>query len=242
MQSSSLRKSLMEMPFHLKTLPSEALDILRFFAEHSENVAQTSAMIDGTGLNERRFGVALRRLVTKGYLIMDGYQTYRLSDNGRRAVDDLAAYDEAAPEAAQAEDESRIITRRLVMVMPRTLLSGQPTNVYVGFDEPEDTEYIEEPINLLLRMQVVNSAEDINPNKDSAMLLDNKAARQVFEIVAGAYTKVRLRCFVYQIENEEDAPTMEGGMYVDLNVSAAPETIDRSLTAYGVDVQFMVRA
>ncbi|MCC6614417.1 MAG: hypothetical protein IT320_13130 [Anaerolineae bacterium] len=232
----------MEMPFHLKTLPSEALDILRFFAEHNENVAHTNAMIDGTGLNERRFGVALRRLVTKGYLIMDGYQTYRLSDNGRRAVDDLAAYDESEPEAAQAANESRIITRRLVLVVPRTLLSGQPTNVFVGFDEPEDTEYIEEPLNLLIRMQVVNSSEDINPNKDSAMLLDNKAARQVFEIIAGAYTKLRLRCFVYQIENEEDAPTMAGGMYVDLNIAATPESVDRSLTAYGVDVQFMVRS
>ncbi|MBE0691209.1 MAG: hypothetical protein IH587_13910 [Anaerolineae bacterium] len=230
----------MEMPFHLKTLPSEALDILRFFAGHSENVAQTSAMIDGTGLNERRFGVALRRLVTKGYLIMDGYQTYRLSDNGRRTVEDLAAYDEVAPEAAQT-DGSRIITRRLVLVTPRTLLSGQPTNVYAGFDEPEDTEYVEEPLNLLLRLQVVNSAEDINPNKDSAMLMENRPARQVFEIIAGEYTKIRLRCFVYQVENEEDPPMMAGGMYADLNVTSSPETADRGLTAYGVDVQFLVR-
>lgn len=230
----------MEMPFHLKTLPAEALDILRFFAGHNEAVAQTSAMIDTTGLNERRFGVALRRLVTKGYLIMDGYQSYRLSDNGRRAVEDLAAYDETAPEGTESAS-SRVVIRRLVLVTPRALLSGQPTNVYAGFDEPEDSEFVEEPLNLLVRLQVVNSADDINPNKDSAMLLDNKAARQVFEIIAGAYTKVRLRCFVYQIENEEDPPMMAGGMYVDLNVAAGPENADRGLTAYGVDVQFLVR-
>jgi hypothetical protein len=129
----------------------------------------------------------------------------------------------------------------LVVVTPRTLLAQQPTNVFIGFDEPDDQDVIQEPLNLLIRTQVLNSSADISANKDSSLLLDNTPARQVFEVAAGAFTKARLRCYVYQIENEEDAPEMAGGMYVDLNVAASPEGVDRGLAAYGVDVQFMVR-
>jgi hypothetical protein len=230
----------MEMPFHLKTLPPEALDVLRFYANHTEVIARADEIIAGSGLNERRFGVALRRLVTKGYLVMDGYQTYRLSDSGRRASNDLVAYEATVP-AGSPKPGARTVTRRLVLATPRTLLAGQPTNVFVGFDEPDDEDVTEEPLNLLIRLQVVNSTPDINANKDSSLLLDNKPTRQVFEIGAGAFTKTRLRCYIYQVENEEDAPEMAGGMYVDINVAATPEHADRTLTAYGVDVQFTVR-
>lgn len=231
----------MDMPLHLKTLPPEALDILRFYAKSSEMISRTDAIMDGTGLNERRFGVALRRLVTKGYLVMDGYQTYRLSDSGRRMVGELVEFDASNP-GELYNPQSRIITRRLIIVVPRSLLAGQPTNVFIGFDEPDDESVIAEPLNCLLRLQVLNSSTDINPNKDCAILLDNTPTRQVFEIIAGGYTKVRLRCYVYQIENEEDAPEMAGGMYVDVHVTNAPQSADRTLTAYGVDVQFTVRA
>lgn len=230
----------MEMPFHLKTLPPEALDILRYFASTNENIARKEAIMEGADLNERRFGVALRRLVTKGYLAMDGYQTYRLNDSGRRVVNELSAYDAAHPVEAHSR-RTRIVMRRMVMVTPRVLLSGQPTNVYVGFDEPDDEDVVEESLNLLLRLQVLNSSPDINPNKDTAMLLENKSSRQVFEIIPGAYTKIRLRCYAYQVENEEDPPEMAGGMYVDVSVTSTPQSADRSLSAYGVDVQFTVR-
>ena len=230
----------MDMPFHLKTLPPEALDVLRFYAGHSDDIARSDEVMTGSGLNERRFGVALRRLVTKGYLIMDGYQTYRLSESGRRAATDLTEYESSIPSGAQSSS-GRLVTRRLVVVTPRTLLVQQPTNIFVGFDESDDQDVIQEPLNLLIRTQILNGAADMSANKDSSLLLDNTPARQVFEIAAGAFTKVRLRCYVYQIENEEDAPEMAGGMYVDLNVAGSPEGVDRGLAAYGVDVQFMVR-
>jgi predicted transcriptional regulator len=229
----------MDMPFHLKTLPPEALDILRFYAGHAENVARADEIMDGSGLNERRFGVALRRLVTKGFLVMDGYQTYRLSDSGRRAANDLKEYELLVPPGSQTVS-SRLITRRMVIVTPRVLLSGQPTNIFIGFDAPDDEDIIPQPLNLLLRLQVVNGGSEINPNKDSSLLLDNKPARQVFEVAAGAFTKTRLRCYVYQMGDEEDVPEIVGGMYVDLNVVAQPEQADRTLTAYGVDLQFSV--
>jgi hypothetical protein len=230
----------MDMPFHLKTLPPEALDILRFYAQHNELTAHVEAIVEKTGLSERRFYVALRRLVTKRYLVMDGYQTYRLSESGQEVVQELTEYEANAPAVAQTR-RTRIVTRRLVLVTPRVLLSGQPTNIFVGFDEADDDNLIADPVHLLLRLQVINSASDINANKDSSMLLENRSARQVFEISAGAYTKVRLRCFVYQYENEEDVPEFAGGMYVDLNVAPAPASADQSLTAYGVEIQFSIR-
>jgi predicted transcriptional regulator len=229
----------MDMPIHLKTLPPEALDILRFYGGHADNIARADEIMDGSGLNERRFGVALRRLVTKGYLVMDGYQTYRLSESGRRAANDLREYEIAVPPGSQTAS-SRLITRRMIIVTPRMLLTGQPTNVFVGFDAPDDEDVIAQPLNLLVRMQVLNGGADLSPNKDSSLLLDNKPVRQVFEVSAGAFTKTRLRCYVYQTGDEDDVPEIVGGMYVDLNVVAQPEYADRALTAYGVDLQFTI--
>jgi hypothetical protein len=230
----------MEMPFHLKTLPPEALDILRYFGQQNNLVAHANDIMAATDLGERRFGVALRRLVTKGYLNMDGYQTYRLSDNGRRSVKELADYDLVAPAEAHSA-RARVVTRRLVLAAPRNLLVGQPTNIFVGFDEPNDEDIIAEPISLLVRLQVLNGSSDMASNKDSALLLENKTARQVFEVSAGNFTKVRLRCFIYQVGNEEDVPEAIGGMYADVHVVNAPELAERTMTAYGVDLQFSVQ-
>jgi hypothetical protein len=231
---------IMEMPAHLRTLPQEAFDILRYFSTTNTDVARVDDIMDSTGMSERRLRAGVRGLVTKRFLLLDGYQTYRLNEAGRKALNDFLQYEASVPAGAQSS-RNRQIMRRLVLVTPRILLSGQPTNIFVGFDDADDDEIVNEPLNLLLRVQVVNSSPDTSANKDTSLLLENRSARQVFEIIPGAYTKVRLRCYIYQIENEEDAPEMAGGMYVDLNVVASPDQVDRTLTAFGVDVQFTTR-
>src|SRR5688572_21605659 len=97
----------MEMPFHLKTLPPDALEILRYYGRSETNIALADDICDNTGLSDRGFGKAIRRLVTKNYLVMDGEQRYRLSDHGQRAVEDLAAAGEleSSGDLSESDDE-----------------------------------------------------------------------------------------------------------------------------------------
>ena len=86
----------MELPYSLQTLPPEAVDILRYYASISTDAAHADAIVDGAGLSERGFGKGIRRLVTKNYLVMSSDQVYRLTEQGRRLIDELQGYDSEA--------------------------------------------------------------------------------------------------------------------------------------------------
>ena len=58
------------------------------------------------GLSERGFGKHIRRLVTAGYVVMDGNQIYRLTTKGGEVADELAEYDANAPADDDDEDTS----------------------------------------------------------------------------------------------------------------------------------------
>jgi hypothetical protein len=232
----------MDMSHQIKTLPPEALDILRYFHTLSEASAHVDAIIEGSGLSDRGFGKAIRRLVTKNYLIMDGDQVYRLSDMGKRAVAELGEYDENAPEdgedfdeadeADEAPPEPRFVRRHIALVAPRTLRVGQPTNVYVGFDDAEDDEIVFTPLKVIVRLSVVHGEpQDVT---ETSIALENRAAYQVFEVTAGEYRQARLRIQVCQLENGSMELDACGGLYADLPVSAAE--VDNTLTAYGTEL------
>lgn len=230
---------MMEMPFHLRALPPEALDVLRFYRANPDSQFEVPAILNATGLSERGFGKAVRRLVTKKYLQMVSEGVYRLSDPGRGTVRDLAAWDDLAPQMKAAEREPRFVTRRLVLALPRMLLSGQPTSIYVGFDEPSDDDVLREPVNLLVRLVVING-DDENVT-ENAFRLTNATARQRFEITAGRYSRIRVRVQVCQLSdadpegldlNREDC----AGMYVDVPVTLDFDQVDGGLTAYGSEI------
>src|SRR5688500_15862663 len=129
----------MEMPFHLKTLPPEALEILRYYGQQGSNIAQADDICDATGLSERGFGKAIRRLVTKNYLTMDGGQRYRLSNSGQRAVSDLMHAIDDDTEFGRADDDdnrleayAREVVRRVILAVPQPLVAAQAVNVFVG--------------------------------------------------------------------------------------------------------------
>src|SRR5437016_2736496 len=107
----------MELPFHLKALPPEALDVLRYFGNIDMPIAHAEDITEGVGLTDRTFGKVIRRLVTKGYLQMDGDQAYRLSDQGHKAVEDIAEYDASGPVVkTKREVVTESIPRHLVVV------------------------------------------------------------------------------------------------------------------------------
>ncbi len=226
----------MELPFHLKTLPPEALDVIRFFGTLDVPVADVDAIYTGVGLSERSFGKVIRRLVTKGYVQMDGAQTYRLTDQGQRAVEDLETYDESAPEeeASSSGAATTQVKRRLVVALPRTLVAGKTAKVLVGFNPASGGQTLPDPTDMVLRLSLVNG-EPSRP-KETSLQLDDESAHQSFDITPGNYTKTRIKVLVFQLGPNPDDISVAGGLYVDANVVADAKGADDRLTAYGADV------
>src|SRR5690606_35180973 len=116
---------MMDLPYHLKTLEplTGALDILRYLASLDEPSADADEICDALDLSERTFGKAIRRLVTKKYVQIDGSLFYRLTRQGEEAANDLAQYETDNPGATEAKrSTSSLVRRRLVVVLPSPLL------------------------------------------------------------------------------------------------------------------------
>lgn len=224
----------MDMPYNLQTLPAEALDILRYYGQLEADSAHTDAIIDSTGLSDRSFGKGIRRLVTKNYLVMSADQVYRLSDSGRRVVEELRSYEGSSQSSTPARStaEARFLRRRLVLVAPRALPVDQPVEVTLGFEEADTAEYLNAPANMLLRLAVING-EPHRPS-ETTLALTNEAMHQPFEVSAGHFTAARLRVEVCQARDDSDDFEFCGGMYVDLPIKAGAD--ESTVAAYGIDV------
>jgi hypothetical protein len=230
----------MEMPYYLKTLPPEALEIIRFYSGLGDQLAYTDDIMAKTGLSDRGFGKAIRRLVTKGFLVMDGEQRYRLSERGARAVEELAAADSGAPAATDDDDSEmmQIIKRRLVMIVPQPMIAGQSADVIVGFNDADAGESLAQPVDLLMRLNIVNG--EPQHAIETPLALHNDAAQQVFSVTAGGYTQVRLRLQVFQIGSDLEDVQSSGGMYVDVDVQPGISVPDTTLTAFGSDAHMRI--
>jgi hypothetical protein len=86
----------MSLPADLQKLPPQALDVLRIL-DGRESGLDTEAILSGTGLSERAFGKAIRRLVTRYYVTMPRDGVYALTKTGRVAVEEIHAYDRVGP-------------------------------------------------------------------------------------------------------------------------------------------------
>lgn len=230
----------MELPFHLRALPEEALDVLRFFGSRGVPVAYAGEIMDGCGLSDRGFGKVIRRLVTKGYLHMDGDQAYRLSDNGSRAVDELAQYDSANPAQPRSTSPARSMSRdaapvqrRLLVVTPGRLVAGQATPIAFGFQSAEPGEELDEPVDVLVRVSVLNG-QPSRP-KDESFTLVNRTEYKPLTITPAAYDALRIKLEAFQLDPHSTDISVVGGMYVDLPVVAALDGIPAPV-AYGTDV------
>lgn len=227
----------MDLSSELNKLLPEALDILRYFGKRGSAPAHADDITEGAGLTERSFGKGIRRLVTKMFLTLDGDQIYRVTERGKPLIAELLEFDLMAPPEAKARmgysDEPRFVRRRALLVTPRRLVAGQPTNIYVGIDEADDDDLVMAPLSLLLRVGVLNG-EPREPI-ESAILAENRGVRQVFEITPGYYTKARIRVQVCQVDGDTP-PDLDscGGLYVDIPISG--EEADSAFTAYGADM------
>lgn len=227
----------------LKTLPEEAVDILRYFHTSGESSAHAETIMAGAGLSERGFGKGIRRLVTKSYVALDGDQVYRLTEAGRRLVDvvesvsaseiaDDSPDDQAEEAAAAPRAERRFVRRRLIVALPQPLIAQQPTHLHVGFAEAENSERAAGSIPILVRINLLNG-EPSQPI-ETALLVENRTVHQVYEITAGDASAARVRVQVAQADEDETEQRSRGGLYIDVPVEKV--TVSQTMTAYGADV------
>jgi predicted transcriptional regulator len=221
----------MDLPYSLQTLPPEAVDILRYYAGINGESAHADSIVDGAGLSERGFGKGIRRLVTKNYVAMSSDQVYRLTDAGKRVIEELRSYDSNAP-ATQKRREPHFLRRHVVLVTPRKLTADMPVEVVLGFEDADDDEALNAPVNMLVRLSLING-EPRRP-KEASFMLGNRKLQQEFEINAGHFTTARVRVEVCQFHDDGDDFDFCGGLYVDLPVSLDADSSVK--VAHGIDV------
>ncbi len=224
----------MELPFHLKTLQPlpGALDIIRYFGQNDIITADADTLCDALGLSDRSFSKAIRRLVTKGYILMDGDMVYRLSDQGQDAAEELAAYDATATaNPAPAEKSSpvrttHVIPRRMVAVVPMSMKVNQDAPITIGF---HPATHPHDEVDILVRLSVLNG-EPSTP-QDILFSLTNNSAAQHTLISPGSYDEIRIKLQAYQLGEMGDINEI-GGMYIDVPVTAGEA--NSTQTAYGI--------
>ncbi len=225
----------MELPFHLKALPPEALDVLRYLGSLPDPVAHAVEISDSVGLSDRTFGKVIRRLVTKGYLQMAGDQEYRLTENGQDAVDELAEVESANPPINRPERRATPtitqLRRRMLVVAPRSLKAGQPNTVYVAFQP------LNQPVqrtDVVVRLTAVHAMPG-RPQED-ALELDQESAYLSFKVTPDMVKRVRLKTQVYQVGPNPDDIAVAGGLYIDLDVQPPGDETAVGMTAFGADL------
>lgn len=231
----------MELSYKLQTLQPlrGALDILRMLGAAPPYMADSYEIMEKLELTERTFSKAIRRLATNDYVQMDGDQVYRLTDKGKEAAEELAAYDAATPADQKGQTkETPILKRRMVLAVPPALVAGKPTNVVVGFSPASNGQLLPAPADMVVRLSVLNG-EPSTP-EDLIFALYNSHTQDTVRVTAGYYTQIRLKMEVFQLGPNPDDISISGGMYVDVDVVADTAPSTSTMVAYGVDVDVAV--
>ena len=220
----------MTLPNHLRTLLPNALEVLRYYQRANVTTADIDEICQDVGLSERGFGKAIRSLVTKGFVIMDGDQVYRLTEHGSAATAALATidFDDTGDEDEDYTDEQ--LTRRLTLVIPRQLQAKSPTHVVVGFQSCDDQIGTAE---IVTRLSVLNGEPSVP--QEASFELDSDAAKQDFLVTADAYTQARIKIEVFQLGPNPGDIAVSGGLYVDVDVTT-DNTSAEPMIAYGADI------
>lgn len=212
----------MELPYHLKTLEplTGALDILRFLRDEPDMLAPVDTLLDALELSERAFGKAIRRLVTQGYVQMDAEAVYRLTDNGRRAADELIEYETTVGESATGAypTSDAAITGRVVLAIPEVLTDAKPVELYVGAALDSDSS-LQRSTDVLVCISALNA--EPGHTQDAQLTLLDQPVRHTFTITPQGFDTVRVRVQVYQLLGDGEELVPCGGFHADLPVTTA---------------------
>lgn len=204
----------MSLPFELTTLPKGALDIIRFLHTQDAYSAFDDDIINITGLSDRGFGKAIRRLVTKEYVEMQYDGPYLLTHKGIDAAETIAAEDEAGmadssfePDSGPSEPEPpalETVLRSAVVITPKLYTTGQPGFLFVRVEEAAAGQDGMAPVDVLFRV-----AGDcrVFPDQDDTHVPEQEPAAPVrFELTpvnSGAFT---VRIEAYHITRSDMIP------------------------------------
>ncbi|MBN1565902.1 MAG: hypothetical protein JXA10_18815 [Anaerolineae bacterium] len=225
------------LPLELQKLPPQALDVVRYLAKQPEG-AWVDDILDETGLTERGFGKAIRRLVTRYYAEMVDQGYYRLTALGQQAADDLLAYDgEEAPAAPSAESVSRLThVRQVAVVGPKELVAGTEVVLRVGFNAPADGQNpLKEAGRLILRLSAPGC--DVEPvERPLEVAINAPAGPAQFRVKARQAGSVRVKVEAFQLITLDDLQPV-GGLFFDLNVAGFPTPASSEMQALGAQIR-----
>jgi hypothetical protein len=226
----------MSLPFNLQKLPPEALDVLRYMGKTATS-ATTDQLEDGTGIAARTIGKAIRRLVNYDYISLGVDGGYQLTSDGQIAVKQIAEYDAETGNAPAVAKTEFKVQRRLTVVMPRSLVAGKSTDLYIGVNPPavDDQSKLPGTAHIELKLSAVggtlssgNVALDIPPDKAAA-----PSKISLTPVQAGKAIRVRIDAFqAFEFDSMEPL----GGMYFDVQVTTQPVEKDATRRAVGMDV------
>ncbi len=224
----------MSLPYHLKKLPPEALDLLRYLGKAS--AGNPDELQAGTKLPGRTIGKAIRRLVNYDYIALGADGRYQLTTDGKIAVQQIADHDSAGAggDASKQTQEAPKVQRRLAVVLPRTLVAGRPADLYIGVNAPAGDNKLPGPAHVELKVSAVGGS--LSSGSISLEVPPDKAAapRKVSLTAPQPGRKIRVRIDAFQ-SFEFDSMESLGGVYFDVQVSAGAAT-ENTTRAVGMDL------
>lgn len=207
-----------------------AFDIIRYLGE-IDQPADADLICDDLDMTERRFGKAIKRLVTRSYVQMNSDYEYFLTQSGEDAAEELDDY--YADGGGQSKVSDNKISRRLHVALPRQLSAGHTTPLYVGI-EADISASLSTPADIVLRVSAINGL--LNDDSDAMLKLNNQALVQNLELTPAMFSQVRLKVQVFQIAANGEDIEVSGGLYVDVDVTT--DAGESSLVAYTSELSF----
>lgn len=189
-----------------------AFEIIRYLSTQDQP-ADADMICDDLDMSDRRFGKAIKRLVTRGYVQMNNDYEYFLTQSGESAADELDDY--FADGGRQKNTGDNKVERKLLVALPRALGAGQTTDFFVGV-ESDATSSLSSPADIVVRVSATNAL--LGGADDEMLKLSNEPLKQTLQLTPEMYTQVRLKVQVFQLAPNGEDITMCGGMYVDVDV------------------------
>lgn len=246
------------LPDDLQKLPPDAPEIIRYLAGQPQGAA-VAAILAGTGIGERSFGKAIRRLVTRFYVTMPAPGVYTLTAIGREAAALLGPAPAASPEqtlvappapSTPADAPSEVAPaaprpaallrhpRRLSTFLPRELIQQMPTQVQVGFG-PAGTAAppLAAPLPVQLRLDAPGC--EVTPAERMLEVGMGAVGPAVFRLTPHIAGPLRLTVTVLQALGT-GALVATGSMFFEVRVAAQPTPASAAFVTFTAEVRLVI--
>lgn len=225
------------LPVDLQKLPPQALDVIRYLGR-VEAGAWVDDILKGTGLTERGFGKAIRRLVTRYYADMPEQGFYRLTTKGQQAAQDIRDFDGEDAPVAPGPAAAALLThpRQLAVVCPKELVAQSETVIQVGCSgPPEAAPSLNQPGRLILRLSAPGC--DVDPVERPLEVATSEAAGPaLFRLHPRQTGTVRVKVEAFQLVAQDEIVPV-GGLFFDLSIAGFPTPTSGEQQALGAQIR-----